>query len=80
MPVGYLIAVGVTAAPGILLALRPLSRSGRLGRVSWLVSAVPNESPFVAFAWMVAVTLLALAAQGDLDTPLARAWASRSLA
>lgn len=42
MPVGYLIAVGI-AALGMALALRPLGRSGRLGRFSWLVSAVPTE-------------------------------------
>jgi acetyl esterase/lipase len=71
MPIGYLIAVGIAAA-GMLLALVPLRRSGRLGKLSWFVSAVPNESPFVAFYWVLAVTLLALA-QGDLDTPAA--WA-----
>ncbi len=68
MPIGYLIAVGVVAA-GMVLALRPLARSGRLGMLSWFLSAVPNESPFVAFFWVLAVSLLALA-QGDLDTPL----------
>ena len=71
MPVGYLVAVGVTAV-GLVLAVWPLSRSGRLGILSWLVSAVPNESPFVAVYWLVATTLLALA-QGDLGSPLGRA-------
>ena len=39
------------------------------------MSAVPNESPFIAFYWVLASTLLALA-QGDLDTPVA--WVSGS--
>lgn len=69
MPSGYLIAVGL-AAVGMLVALRPLSHSGRLGTVSRLVSAAFCESPFLAMYWVLAATLLALA-QGDLDTPLA---------
>jgi acetyl esterase/lipase len=76
MPVGYLSAVAVVAA-GMALALRPLSRSGRLGTASWLVSAVPCEAPFVALYWLLACTMLALA-QGDLGTPLA--WAGLALA
>lgn len=76
MPVGYLITVGLVAV-GMSLALRPLGRSGWLGKVSWIVSAVPNESPFVALYWVLAATLLALG-QGDLDTPLA--WAGLALA
>ena len=76
MPIGYLIAVGVTAA-GMLLAARPLGRSGWPGKVSWLVSAAPNESPFIAFYWVLGCTLLALA-QGDLDTPVA--WVALALA
>ena len=46
MPIGYLIAVAVAAVP-VLLAVRPLRRSGRLGRISWLGSMVVNESPFL---------------------------------
>ena len=76
MPVGYLIAVGLVAL-GMAVALRPLSDSGRLGMVSWFVSAVPNESPFVAFYWVLAVSLLALV-QGDLDTPAG--WAGLAIA
>lgn len=64
MPIGYLVAVGVTAI-GTLLAVVPLRRSGRLGLLSWLPSAVPCESPFLACSWVLAVTALALA-QGDL--------------
>jgi len=76
MPIGYLTACGVAAA-GMLLALRPLRRSGRLGRVSWFLSAAANESPILACYWVLAVTLLALA-QGDLDTPLA--WGGLAIA
>ena len=67
MPVGYLIAVGLVAL-GMSLAIRPLSRSGWRGKLSWIASAVPSESPFVAFYWVSGVTLLAFA-QGDLDSP-----------
>jgi acetyl esterase/lipase len=76
MPFGYLIATGVTAV-GLALSVRPLGRSGWPGTISWFVSAVPNESPFVAFYWMLAVTLLALA-QGDLSSPVA--WAGLAFA
>jgi acetyl esterase/lipase len=69
MPIGYLIAVGVAAA-GMLLALVPLRGSRPARTVTWLLSTVANESPFVAFYWVLAVTLLALL-QGDLDTPVA---------
>lgn len=68
MPIGYLIAVAVAAVP-VLIALRPLRRSGRLGRISWLASMVVNESPFLAVYWVVAATLLAFA-QHDLATPV----------
>ena len=70
MPIGYLIAVAVAAVP-VLLAVRPLRRSGRLGRISWLGSMVVNESPFIPVYWVVAATLLALV-QRDLATPVGR--------
>jgi hypothetical protein len=47
MSVGYLLTVGVWAG-GLLLSVAPLGRSGRRGRISWILSAVPNESPFIA--------------------------------
>jgi acetyl esterase/lipase len=75
-PIGYLLAVGVTAF-GNALALRPLGRSGWRGTVSWFLSVVPNESPFIALYWVLGATLLA-AAQGDLGSPVA--WVGLALA
>ena len=74
MPVGYLLTVGVMVV-GLLVAVRPLARSGPLATVGWILSAVPAESPFAALYWLLAATLLALA-QGDLDTPAASAMRS----
>lgn len=76
MPIGYIISVAVVAV-GILLALRPLGRSGPLGRVSFFLSAAVNESPFLGVYWVLAATLLAFA-QGDLDAPTA--WVALALA
>jgi acetyl esterase/lipase len=76
MPIGYLLSVGVVGA-GMLLALRPLGRSGRRGRLSWILSCVPNESPFMAVWWLLAVSLLALL-QDDLSGP--GAWAGLGVA
>jgi acetyl esterase/lipase len=58
VPVGFLITAGLVAL-GMAASLRPPSRSGLPGLATWLVSAIPNESPFLAFYWMVASTLLA---------------------
>ncbi len=51
MPIGFLITAGLVAL-GMLSSLRPLSRSGVLGVITWLLSALPNESPFLALYWM----------------------------
>jgi acetyl esterase/lipase len=76
VPFGYLITMGLVAA-GMLLALVPLRRSGGLGTLSWVLSAVVNESPFVGLYWVLAATLLAVT-QGDLDAP--GAWIAFGLA
>ena len=68
MPIGYLITVAVVAL-GMLLALRPVHRPAPLRTASWALGSIVNESPFVAFYWVLAATLLALA-QGDLETPV----------
>jgi acetyl esterase/lipase len=76
MPIGYMVSVLVIAG-GILLGLRPLSRSGPLGRISFFLSAGVNESPFLGLYLLFGVTLLAYG-QGDLDTPMA--WFTLALA
>lgn len=68
MPIGYVFTVAVVAL-AMLLALRPVRRFAPLRTASWALASVVNESPFVAFYWVLAATLLALA-QGDLDTPV----------
>jgi acetyl esterase/lipase len=67
MPIGYLITVALMAI-AMLLALLPLERPPLLRTASWTLGSIVNESPFVAFYWILAATLLALV-QGDLDTP-----------
>lgn len=69
MPVGYLFTVAVVAL-AMLLAVRPVRRPAPLRTASWALASIVNESPFVAFYWVLAATLLALA-DGDLDTPVA---------
>ena len=66
MPIGYLITVAVVAL-GMLLALRPVHRPAPLRTASWVLGSIVSESPFVAFYWVLAATLLALA-EGDLET------------
>jgi acetyl esterase/lipase len=64
VPIGLLIFAGlVTVAMGA--ALWPPARSGLLGLVTWLVTAITNESPFLAFYALALAVLLAFL-QGDL--------------
>src|SRR6476661_8342367 len=76
MPIGYLITVALMGL-AMLLAVRPLERPALLRTASWTLGSIVNESPFVAFYWILAATLLALA-QGDLDTPLG--WVALAIA
>ena len=64
MPVGFLITAALIAL-GIAGSLRPPFRSGLGGLATWIVSAIPNESPLLAFYWMGISTWLAFS-QGDL--------------
>jgi acetyl esterase/lipase len=64
MPIGFLITLGLVAL-GIAESLWPLPRSGLGGVVTWIVSALPNESPFLILYWMGASTWLA-ASEGNL--------------
>lgn len=75
VPVGYL--VGVVIAAPMLLSVRPLGRSGRLGRLSWIVTCVINEWPLIAVSWVVADTALA-AGQGHIGG--AGSWAGVAIA
>lgn len=58
MPVGFLITLGLIAI-AMVASLWPPARSGPVGLATWLISAIGNESPFVAFYYMVASTFLA---------------------
>ena len=77
MPLGYLFATGLLATCA-LFALRPPRprRSSPSNRSFWLGFLI-NELPFVAFYWLLASTLLALA-QGDLNSPIG--WTAFALA
>ena len=76
MPVGFLITAGLVTL-GMAVSLRPPGRSGLLGLATWLLSAIPNESPFLALYWLGASTLLALS-QGDFHG--AWVWAAVGIA
>jgi acetyl esterase/lipase len=76
VPVGLMITAGLVAL-GMAASLCPPARSGLLGLLTWLLSAIPNESPFLALYWLGASTLLALS-QGELHG--AWAWAGVGLA
>ncbi len=58
MPIGFLITAALVAL-GMLTSCWPLARSGALGVITWLLSALPNESPFLALYWMGASTSIA---------------------
>lgn len=58
MPPGFLINVGLLAV-AMAVSLWPPARSGMGGVATWFVSAIVNESPFLAFYYMAASTLLA---------------------
>jgi acetyl esterase/lipase len=67
VPIGFVITAGlVVLAMGA--SLWPPSRSGPLGLATWIVSAITNESPFLAFYWLVASTWLA-SSQLDFHEP-----------
>ena len=76
MPVGFVITAALVIL-GLAVSVWPPSRSGLLGLLAWLVSAIPNESPFLAFYWLAGSTLLAYG-QGDLRGP--GVWAALCLA
>ena len=58
MPVGFLTTAGLVAL-GMAVSLWPPARSRLPGMATWLVSAIVNESPFLAFYYMAISTWLA---------------------
>lgn len=76
MPAGYAITLVLYAA-GLLLSVTPLGRRGWRGVVSWFISAIPNESPFLAIYWVAVATLLAFQ-QGP--SPASAGWLVTALA
>src|SRR5580693_5166097 len=68
MPIGYLVTTSLVAC-GVLGALAPLRRPFILGVLSFVAGFALNELPFVAAAWLVASTLLALDQTG-LGSPV----------
>jgi acetyl esterase/lipase len=66
VPIGYFLTIAVM---GLGMAASAWPRRRLLGSVTWVFSAIPNESPFFAFYWLGAATLLAL-----LDSELHGAW------
>ncbi|MCX5208392.1 alpha/beta hydrolase [Kitasatospora sp. NBC_00240] len=71
MPVGYLWTV-VFIATGTLFALAPVRRPRLLADLSFRLGLVIGELPFVALAWLLLWTAVAIA-QGDIDTLAGRA-------
>ena len=49
---GYAVTIAIIAL-GLVLGAYPIRRPGSAGILSWLLSAVPNESPFLAFAYLL---------------------------
>jgi acetyl esterase/lipase len=76
VPVGFVVTAALVIV-GLAVAVWPPFRSGLLGLAVWLVSAIPNESPSLAFYWLAGSTLLAYG-QGDLRG--AGVWAALGLA
>jgi len=76
VPIGYLVAVALVTWC-TLFALAPMRGGWIRGRLSWMFGFILNELPFVAFAWLLASTLLAIA-QGDLRSPMG--WTAFGLA
>jgi acetyl esterase/lipase len=76
VPVGLVITAALVLV-GLAVSVWSPARSGLLGLLVWLVSAIPNESPFLAFYWLSGSTLLAYS-QGGLRG--AGVWAAVGLA
>ncbi|MFI6585205.1 alpha/beta hydrolase [Embleya sp. NPDC050493] len=76
MPVGYLVTVAAVAV-ATLLALVPLRRPRLLADLSFRLTLVLNEVPFLCFCWLLACTAWAFS-QGDVQSLVG--WATVGLA
>ena len=77
MPIGYLVTTSFVGC-GVFGALTPLRRPFILGALSFVAGFALNELPFIAAAWLVISTLLALDQTGlgsPVGSPLSR-WRS----
>jgi acetyl esterase/lipase len=75
VPVGYLITAALAAGP-TLLALMPLRRPPILAAMTFRLSMVINELPFIGFYYLVAATALVID-QHDVTSP--GGWAALGL-
>ncbi len=64
--IGYLVSVIILAVP-TAMALTPMRGSWTRGQVSWRLGFQVNELPFLAAAWLIASTALAVW-DGNLET------------
>lgn len=64
--IGYLVSVVILAVP-TAMALAPMRGSWTRGQVSWRLGFQVNELPFLAAAWLIASTALAIW-DGNLET------------
>lgn len=71
MPIGYLFTTLLVAWGTFFAVAAPRPQRSRSSSLSFWFGFFLNELPFLAFLWLLASTLLALA-QGDLDTPIGR--------
>jgi acetyl esterase/lipase len=69
LPIGYLFTTVLVAWGTFFAVAAPRPRRSRASSLSFWFGFFLNELPFLAFLWLLASTLLALA-QGDLDTPI----------
>src|SRR5262249_5003982 len=77
MPIGYLVAVALVAWCTAFALAPPRPRRSSPSNRSYWFGFLINEVPFLAFYWLLASTLLAIA-QGDIDSPVG--WATFGLA
>ncbi|HEY3035929.1 MAG TPA: alpha/beta hydrolase [Streptosporangiaceae bacterium] len=68
MPVGYLFSVGVVAICTAVALVGPRPAQSTRSHPSFWLTYLINEQPFLAFYWLLAITVFAIV-QGDLASP-----------